>query len=78
MLLLLLNDNEIFDGVKQLTYNRSVQYSTVQHSTAQHSTSGRHPPIFTCPKRSGTPWERFFGIYNNQSINRNEEKDDTR
>ncbi|WP_279364842.1 hypothetical protein [Lactococcus formosensis] len=39
MLLLLLNDNEILDGVKQMTYNRSAQHSTAQHSTAQHSTA---------------------------------------
>ena len=69
MLLLLLNDNEIFDGVKQMTYNRSVQYSTAQHSTA--------PAVdirlfLLAPKRSG-PLGAFFGIYNNQSINRNEE-----
>ncbi|MDG6118652.1 adenine methyltransferase [Lactococcus formosensis] len=36
---MLLNDNKILDGVKQMTYNRSAQHSTAQHSTAQHSTA---------------------------------------
>jgi hypothetical protein len=78
MLLLLLNDNKILDGVKQMTYNRSAQHSTAQHSTAQHSTA---PAVdirlfLLAPKRSG-PLGAFFGIYNNQSIEMRK-KDDTR
>ncbi|WP_339006968.1 hypothetical protein [Lactococcus formosensis] len=66
MLLLLLKDNEILDGVKQMTYN---QHSTAQHSTAQHSTA---PAVdirlfLLAPKRSG-PLGAFFGIYNYQTI----------
>ncbi len=88
MLLLLLNDNKILDGVKQMTYNRSAQHSTAQHSTAQHSTAqhstAQHstaPAVdirlfLLAPKRSG-PLGAFFGIYNNQSIEMRK-KDDTR
>ncbi len=73
MLLLLLNDNKILNGVKQMTYNRSAQHSTAQHSTA--------PAVdirlfLLAPKRSG-PLGAFFGIYNNQSIEMRK-KDDTR
>ena len=70
MLLLLLNDNKILDGVKQMTYNRSAQHSTAQHSTAQHSTAqhstaqhqrtAQHIRLFLlAPKRSG-PFGAFF------------------
>ncbi|WP_338997081.1 hypothetical protein VNN28_06240 [Lactococcus formosensis] len=76
MLLLLLKDNEILDGVKQMTYNQhsTAQHSTAQHSTAQHSTAQHStaPAVdirlfLLAPKRSG-PLGAFFGIYNYQTI----------
>lgn len=68
MLLLLLNDNEILNGVKQMTYNRSAQHSTAPAVDIRL--------FLLAPKRSG-PLGAFFGIYNNQSIEMRK-KDDTR